>query len=80
MRKLIDDTLKTNGKYSRKSLTTIVTFILTMTLGTFIVVSGKTTDIHSIEVFKSMLIFLSVLMGLTEASKKLENKNTPPEE
>jgi hypothetical protein len=81
MKKMFEDTLKTNGKWSRKSLTTITTFTFVLALGTFIVVSDKILDkplnTHAITVFQSLLIFLGALMGITEASKKFTNKQVP---
>jgi hypothetical protein len=79
MRKLINDTLKEKGKYSRKSLTVLVTFLFILALGTFIVISDKILEKevnrYAIDVFNSLLVFLTLLMGLTEAGKKLLNKN-----
>lgn len=44
-KKLIDDTLKSpNGKWSRKSLTTFVSFVVSIVLGSYIVVSNYITD------------------------------------
>ena len=81
IRKIVNDTLKTNGKFSRKSLTIFVTFIFVLNLGTFIVISDKVlqkeVNRYAIDVFNSLLLFLSVLMGLSEASKKIENKQEP---
>jgi di/tricarboxylate transporter len=79
MKKLINDTLKEKGKYSRKSLTVLVTFLFILALGTFIVISDKILEKevnrYAIDVFNSLLVFLTLLMGLTEAGKKLLNKN-----
>lgn len=81
MKKIFEDTLKSNGKWSRKSLTTITTFMFVLALGTFIVISDKILDkpvnIYAITVFQSLLIFLGTLMGITEASKKFTNKQVP---
>jgi hypothetical protein len=78
MKKLINDTLKTNDKWSRKSLTILTTFIFILFLGTFIVISDKILEKevnrYAIDVFDSLLIFLSVLMGLSEVSKKIMDK------
>lgn len=82
--KIVDDTLKTDGRWSRKSLTTITTFIFVMLLGTFIVISDKilerAVNQYAIVVFQSLLFFLGALMGLTEVSKKFINKQTPVDE
>lgn len=81
MKKLIEDTLMTNGRWSRKSLTTITTFIFVLALGTFIVISDKilekSVNIYAITVFQSLLVFLGTLMGITEFSKKVANKQAP---
>lgn len=82
--KIIDDTLKTNGKFSRKSLTIFVTFVFVILLGTFITISDfilkKEITRYAIDVFNSLLLFLSVMMGLSEASKKVANKQVPVNE
>lgn len=79
--KIVKDTLMTNGRWSRKSLTTITTFIFVLFLGTFIVISDKILDkpvnVYAISVFQSLLIFLGTLMGITEFSKKIVNKQAP---
>lgn len=81
MKKIINDTLKTNGKWSRKSLTILTTFIFILMLGTFIVISDKILEKevnrYAISVFDSLLVFEGLLMGLSEASKKFINKQTP---
>lgn len=82
--KIINDTLMTNGRWSRKSLTTITTFIFVLALGTFIVISDKILDkpvnVYALPVFQSLLVFLGTLMGLTEFSKKVANKQAPVNE
>jgi len=83
--KLIDDTLKNkDGIWSRKSLTILVTFIFVLLLGTFIVISDKIlqkeVNHYAIDVFNSLLLFLTALLGITEVSKKILNKEIPPEE
>ena len=84
MEKLINDTLKINGKWSRKSLTVLVTFIFILMLGTFIVISdkilAKEVNRYAIDVFNSLLVFETLLMGLSEASKKFVNKQEPVKE
>jgi len=83
--KLINDTLKNkDGVWSRKSLTTLVTFIFVLGLGTYIVISDRVLKVaingQAIIVFQSLLAFLTALMSLTEISKKFENKQIPPNE
>lgn len=84
MKKILIDTLQQNGRWSRKSLTILVTFIFILSLGTFIVVSDKVLDKevnrYAIDVFDSLLIFLTVLMGISETSKKIKNKAVPAED
>ncbi len=84
MKKVINDTLKTNGKWSRKSLTILTTFVFILALGTFIVISDKILEKevnrYAINVFDSLLVFESLLMGLSEASKKFINKQEPVKE
>jgi hypothetical protein len=81
MKKIINDTLKTNGKWSRKSLTILTTFVFILMLGTFIVISDKILEKevnrYAISVFDSLLVFEGLLMGLSEASKKFINKQAP---
>lgn len=82
MKKLIIDLLRSpSGKYSRKSFIVFFTFIITMFLAIFIVISDKILEKevnrYAIDVFNSLLIFLSVLTGLTTYDKKVENKSIP---
>ena len=78
--RILTDTLKTNGKYSRKSLTILVTFVSVLLLGFYISLSdhflNKEVNRYAIDVFDSLLIFLATLMGISEASKKFLNKVT----
>ena len=58
--KIINDTLKNpSGKWSRKSLTMLVSFIVSILLGTFIVVSDKileqSLNPYAIQVFYGFL-------------------------
>jgi len=85
MRKLVNDLLKTpTGKFSRKSIMIIFTFIFTLFLGAFIVLSDKILERevnrYAIDVFDSLLIFLGMLTGVTIVDKKLANKVDPPPE
>jgi hypothetical protein len=79
--KIKNDTLKEKGKYSRKSLTVLVTFLFILALGTFIVISDKIVEKevnrYAIYVFNSLLVFLTLLMGLTEAEIKLALLGNP---
>ena len=74
MTKLINDTLKSpNGKWSRKSLTLFVSFIISIILGFYIVISDfiLKTEInkYSIEVFDSFMLLVAALTGATVADK-----------
>ena len=86
MGKFIDDIFKTpTGKYSRKSIIIMVTFIFTLLLGAFIVLSDKILERevnrYAADVFDSLLIFLGVMIGVISADKKFTNKTDPkPEE
>lgn len=84
IKNIINDTLKTRGKWSMKRLTAFVVINFVLTLGTFIVVSDKLLDRevnrYAIDVFNSLLIFLATLMGIAEFGKKLANKDLKSEE
>jgi hypothetical protein len=78
-KKLVDDTLKSpNGKWSRKSLTTFISFGFALILGTYIVVSDYIIDReinkYAIEVFYGFLILGGGTLGLT-VYDKIKNKN-----
>jgi len=84
MRKLINDTLKSpNGKWSRKSLTLFSSFVVSLVLGFYIVLSDFFLKVEinkfSIEVFDSFMLLVAALTGATVAdkfapkTKKLEN-------
>lgn len=84
IKNIINDTLKTRGKWSMKRLTAFVVINFVLTLGTFIVVSDKLLDRevnrYAIDVFNSLLVFLATLMGIAEFGKKLTNKDLKSEE
>jgi hypothetical protein len=77
--KIIDDILKINNKFSLKRVLVAITFPITMALGIFIVISDKyldvkTVNIYAIQVFNSLLLFISVLVGVNAYAKKIEFK------
>lgn len=75
--KLINDLLKSpSGKYSRKSFMAIITFIITMILGIYIVVA-EVLNTYASGIFDSLLLFLVAITGLTSADKKIANKSVP---
>ena len=84
IKNIINDTLKTRGKWSMKRLTAFVVVNFVLILGTFIVISDKILDRevnrYAIDVFQALLIFLATLMGIAEFGKKLANKDLKSEE
>ena len=73
--KIIDDTLKSpNGKWSRKSLTMLISFTMCVILGTYIVVSNYITKIpinqYAIDVFQGFLLLTGALSGITVWDKQ----------
>jgi len=84
IQKIIDDTLKFNGKWSRKSLTMFASFVMANLVGLWIVVSNYITanpvNEYAIEVFYGFLLlaggtsFLTVYDKLK--GKQIQNKNT----
>ena len=84
IKNIINDTLKTRGKWSMKRLTAFVVINFVLVLGTFIVLSDKVLDRevnrYAIDVFQALLVFLATLMGIAEFGKKLANKDLKSEE
>ena len=84
IKNIINDTLKSRGKWSMKRLTVFVVMVFVLALGVFIVVSDKIlvreVNRYAIDVFQSLLFFEAALMGINEFGKKLENKETKTEE
>ena len=84
IKNIINDTLKTRGKWSMKRLTAFVVINFVLVLGTFIVISDKILDRevnrYAIDVFQALLVFLATLMGIAEFGKKLANKDLKSEE
>lgn len=75
MKKLINDILKSpNGKWSRKSVMMITSFIVSILLGTYIVVSNYITETpinnYAIDVFQGFLLFTGTLSGITVWDKQ----------
>ena len=79
MKKLINDTLKHRGKWSRKSLTTFVSFMLAVLTGCYIVLTLE-VNMYAISVFYGFLglgggsLALTVLDKITR--KNSENEPT----
>lgn len=72
--KIIIDTLKSpNGKWSRKSLTLFVSFVISLILGFYIVVSDyildKEINKYAIEVFNGFMLLTGAMSGITVADK-----------
>ena len=57
----------------------MVTFVFTLLLGTFIVISDKILERevnrYAIDVFSGLLMFLAATLGISVADKKLPSKN-----
>jgi len=79
MGNFLTDILKSRGKYSRKSIIIVLTFLFTLGVGLFIVIDN-TPNPDAIKVFDSSLIFLTALLGISVFDKKLENKDKPADE
>ena len=80
-RKIFNDTLKFKGKYSRKNITILIAFTLTMLIGIYIVTAdliGVSLSVYPIQVFDGLLVFVAAMMGITVADKKLNNKDEEP--
>lgn len=81
---IINDTLKSRGKWSMKRLTVFVVLLLTLILGAFIVLSDLVLKVevnkYAQGIFDSLLLFLATLMGVTEFGKKMMNKEVKTEE
>ena len=84
VKNIIDDTLKSRGKWSMKRLTAFVVINFILALGTFIVISDlvlkQEINRYSVEIFNSLLIFEATLMGIAEFGKKLTDKSPKTEE
>lgn len=78
MRKIIEDTLKENGRWSRTSLTMVVSFIFMLIVGVFIVMSDSVLNVeinrYAIDVFDTMVLFVGALAGFNITDKKIPNK------
>lgn len=70
---MLNDLLKSRGKYSRKSLIIIISFLFILVTGGYIVIADTCTT-QAVDVFNSMLLFESVLLGIATLDKKLTNK------
>ena len=80
MKKLINDTLKSpNGKWSRKSLTMFVSFVASLILGGYIVVSNYITKTpvaeNAVDVFQGFMLLVGALSGVTVWDKQNLYKN-----
>lgn len=84
IKNIINDTLKSRGKWSMKRLTIFLVLFLTLILGAFIVLSDLILKVevnkYTQGIFNSLLLFLATLMGVTEFGKKMTNKEIKTEE
>lgn len=76
--KLIDDTLKTNGKWSRQSLTFLTSFVVSIILGSILTWASFHLNITinpiAENVFNSFMTLTGVMSGTSIASKLVEAK------
>lgn len=77
--KILSEILKENSKYSIKRIFALITFIVSMFIGIFIVISDlyldtKTINSQAKDVLDSFLLFTGILIGVAEVSKKIINK------
>ena len=83
IKNIINDTLKSRGKWSMKRLTAFVVMLFVLALGAFIVLSDLVLKVEvnkwASGVFDSLLLFLATLMGVTEFGKKIMNKEIKTE-
>ena len=81
--KIINDTLKNNGKWSRKSLTAFVSFVIAVIIGGYIVVSDwflqKEINRYAIDVFFGFLALSGGIFGLTVIDKIKNGRNVEKE-
>jgi len=82
--KIITETLKSpNGKWSRKSLTMFTSFVISIILGFYIVISDyilqKEINKYAIEVFNGFMLLVAALTGATVADKFTPTKKEEQE-
>jgi len=84
--KLFNDTLKNNGRWSRKSLTMFVSFMMAIFTGIYIVISdylAVTINEYAVEVFRGFMFLAGALAGITVADKFTgagKNKDGKPQQ
>lgn len=75
---IINDTLKDNGRWSRTSLTTLISFVFMILVGVFIVISDSVLNVeinrYAIDVFDTMVILVGTMTGFIITDKKIANK------
>lgn len=78
LKKVINDTLKENGKWSRTSLTTLISFLFMITVGIYIVISDSVLNVeinrYAIDVFDTMVVLVGTMTGFIITDKKITNK------
>lgn len=75
MNKIINDTLKSpNGKWSRKSLTMFVSFVVSIVLGGYIVMCNYITETpvaeNAVDIFQGFMLLTGALSGVTSWEKQ----------
>ena len=84
LKKVFVDTLKSpDGKWSRKSLTFFVSFIISIILGIYIVIAPQfniSVNEYSKGVFDSFMLLVAALSGITVVDKFTPSKLNKKEE
>lgn len=82
--KVLNDILKVNNRYSLKRVIAIITFVFIMLLASFIGISDYTLKKEISEkpylVFTSLLFFLTGIITVNEAGKKITDKESKTEQ
>ena len=84
MKKIFIDTLQSpNGKWSRKSLTLFVSFVISIILGVYIVIAPQlnvSINEYAKGVFDSFMLLVAALSGITVVDKFTPVKSNTKEE
>lgn len=76
--RVITDTLKERDRWSRTSITMLISFIFMLLVGTFIVISDSVLNVeinrYAIDVFDTMVLFVGAMAGFNITDKKIPNK------
>lgn len=82
--KIINDILKVNSKYSLKRVVIAVTLCFTLLIGSSIAcvdfILAREVSEKTYSVFASMLLFLTSIITVNEAGKKIKDREPKTEE